>query len=188
MVRVNLDIKTCCLYVIRKKRSNLSKNFLHPQKYALPYTYGCNTNFLWWMSYRNKKKQARSNKASFFPLSAPVMWPSWLTTSNHCRLMVSGVGVLLWKKDNLEAVTNEIACNIPATETILQNLQKNLLFSSRRLYTSHYSLIFKSAFPPGRVAGSSGLRVKGARGNAEKGAFWWRHHTQPTVVRPFDQA
>jgi len=40
MVRFSLNIKTCCLYVISEKQDpNLGKNFLHPQKYALPYTY-----------------------------------------------------------------------------------------------------------------------------------------------------
>jgi len=35
---------------------------------------------------------------------------------------------------------------------------------------------------------SGGLRVGEDRGKAEKGAIWWRHHTQPTVIRPLDQA
>jgi len=40
MARFRLDIKTCFLCtLIGKARSNLGKNFLHHQKYALPYTY-----------------------------------------------------------------------------------------------------------------------------------------------------
>jgi len=39
MVHFSLNIKACCSYVIwEKTRSNLDKNFLHPQKYALPYS------------------------------------------------------------------------------------------------------------------------------------------------------
>jgi len=42
MVRFSPNIKTFCLAytLFWKARSNLGKNFLHPQKYALPYTYG----------------------------------------------------------------------------------------------------------------------------------------------------
>jgi len=35
---LTLRLAVCTLF--GKTRSNLSKNFLHPQKYALPYTYG----------------------------------------------------------------------------------------------------------------------------------------------------
>ena len=41
MAHFSLNIRTCCSYVIWEARSNLGKKLLHPQKYALPYTYDC---------------------------------------------------------------------------------------------------------------------------------------------------
>jgi len=46
MVRFSLNIKTLLFTrYLGKTSSNLGKNFLHPQKYPLPYTYvsGCCT-------------------------------------------------------------------------------------------------------------------------------------------------
>jgi len=37
-----VTLKTCCLHIIWEKQSNLGKNCLHPQKYALPYTFANN--------------------------------------------------------------------------------------------------------------------------------------------------
>jgi len=36
-----LTLRLAVHTLFRKGRSNLGKHFLHPQKYALPYTYGC---------------------------------------------------------------------------------------------------------------------------------------------------
>jgi len=41
MVHFSLIIKACCLYVIWEKQDQIwARNFLHPQKYALPDTHG----------------------------------------------------------------------------------------------------------------------------------------------------
>jgi len=40
MVRFSLNIRFAVYTLFGKARSNLGKNILHPQKYALPYTYG----------------------------------------------------------------------------------------------------------------------------------------------------
>jgi len=36
-----LTLRLAVYTLFGKTRSNLGKNFLHPQNYALPYTYGC---------------------------------------------------------------------------------------------------------------------------------------------------
>jgi len=42
MVRFGLNIKDLLFtWYLGKTRSKLSKNILHPQNYALPYTYAC---------------------------------------------------------------------------------------------------------------------------------------------------
>jgi len=43
MVRISLNIRLAVYTLFGKKRSNLGKNFLHPPKDALPYTYGCSS-------------------------------------------------------------------------------------------------------------------------------------------------
>jgi len=46
-----LTLRLAVYTLFGKARSNLGKNFLHPPKYALPYTYACfQSNFIWSIS------------------------------------------------------------------------------------------------------------------------------------------
>jgi len=67
MARFSLNIKTCCLYVVWKTRSNLGKHFLHPQKHALPYTYGEDFLFL----------KAFIALNSYYPPALPLFQHPW---------------------------------------------------------------------------------------------------------------
>jgi len=55
-----LTLRLAVYTLFGKARSNLGKHFLHPKKYALPYTYGCKPHDVFvvkivsWKTYRNK--------------------------------------------------------------------------------------------------------------------------------------
>ena len=46
MIPFSLNIETCCLYVIWESKINFGQKFFASPKYALPYTYVIDCNYL----------------------------------------------------------------------------------------------------------------------------------------------
>jgi len=73
--------------------------------------------------------------------------------------------------------------NVFWRQLILKRLTSNVLQLVRWLL---YGYRFCKCSPVN--IGSVELKLVGPKTRLKRGAFWWRHHTEPTVIRPFVQS
>jgi len=75
----------------------------------------------------------------------------------------------------------EIILEMGTVRWIALQIQRSIQIHCFKKHSVRFELCFKIYF-----IASGGFRVGGPEAKLKRGAFWWRYHTQPTVIITFD--